>query len=241
MRALIKLHSYYLFHLKTQRMLWLLLLMIIGMFVITSGLFSNRQLFLDYKTFWFEYRIESVGFMKLSSLCLIFYMVIQLYFYKTYDTMLLQLKSKTSIYLSKTILMVLTMSLFWLTSTLFFGVIGRLSGFNIGGNALVQYWIKGTLFSMFYIVFFSLVTHMINHILGLFMPFIGWFLIELMHNPMQNNGNFGVLDKIFRLFFFSFFASYDALFTIEINLIYVLFIMLLMIGITLLIMNKKTL
>ncbi len=190
MIALFRLHTYYLFNQKTQRMMIILCGLTAVVLGVLSGVFTERYLYIDYTTYFFEYRLESLTFLQFCAFALSFYVTMQLFYFKPYDTLLVQLKPKTIILLSKALVAWLVVNVYWFYAVLTMVTFGLISGFAFTLKDITSLLANGVVLNGHYLLLYLLCAHFIKHILGLFVPLFGWFakgIIFDMHTTVTQN------------------------------------------------------
>ena len=240
MIALLKLHSYYLFTLNTQRILFALSLVSIGVMIVLSGVFSDRYLYLDYETYYFEYRIESLSYIKFSSLALSFYFVLQLHFFKPYDTLLRQLKSYLLLVFSKLFIIWFSVTLFSIYCIILSSIFSVLAGFKTEINELFSMVLHSSVFVIYYVLLYTILAYLTKHILSLFIVWFGWFIGEIIIEPFKALESLTTFEKIIRTLFISLHLNSDNTVSFGIPLINVLSALLIATVLSFLLITKKS-
>ena len=240
MMALIYLHGCYLFHLKTQRIVWVLVGFLLITMLYFSGIFQNYNRALDTNLYWFEYRLESLTILKFTTLVFGLFLTLQLYFFKAYTTILKQLVGHQKVWISKTVLMIFSLIIYWLIGNLSFAMIAKLARYTISLETFFSLMLYGTLFVTYYGVLFTLISHLSGHIFSPFFVLIGFLVTELSIDSSYNLNQITFVSKLLHRIFFTIYTPLDKEFSVIYDVLWYVFLLILMIiGLILTIKRKR--
>ncbi len=181
MSILWRLHLHYLMHRKTQIFFMVFIVFNIGVFIAFSRFFDpvfDRVVYQD--LYVLDFFMETFGFIKLSSLVVVMYLVIQLFILSPSDIVLLQRVHHRVLIFSKMIIIVFVSCVFTGIVVLYYGVIGWATHGMLSHLFTPILFIDLTVFIVFYSFLLSCVALAFNHMFAVFSVLLGYFASEML-------------------------------------------------------------